>query len=137
MAIKVRRKHYPEEDFQMAPMIDMVFLLLVFFMCVSTMAQAEKQAVDLAQSEAGEVPDDLDNRGIISLDEEGLIYMGARQVELATMRAVIKAELEKNPRLKIQVRADGATAFSHIKKVLKACAEVGAYDIIHSTEQAP
>ena len=67
----------------MAPMIDMVFLLLVFFMCVSTLAQAEKQApVELPESQRSKVPDDLSGRGIISVDVDGTIYIGSREVEL-------------------------------------------------------
>jgi len=136
MPISVRRQPPPDEDFQMAPMIDMVFLLLVFFMCVSTMAQAEKKEVSLPKSEESEVAEDLDNRGIISLDAEGAIYMGAVEVDLSTMRERIEQALRENPKLKIQVRADAAVVYGKIKTVLKACAEVGAYDVIYSTEQA-
>ena len=136
MALRIRRKQPQEEDFQMAPMIDMVFLLLVFFMCVSTLAQAEKKTVALPESTASQVAEDLDNRGILSIDATGNLYMGALPVDLATMRTRLKAALQENPALKIQIRADAATQFSKIKAVLKACAEEGAYNVIYSTEQS-
>jgi len=41
--IRLKTVKRPEETFPMALMIDMVFLLLVFFMCVSTLAQADKR----------------------------------------------------------------------------------------------
>ena len=44
----------------MTPMIDMVFLLLVFFMTVSTLAQADRQVeLELPESASSDVPNDL------------------------------------------------------------------------------
>ena len=121
----------------MAPMIDMVFLLLVFFMCVSTLAQAEKQApVELPESQRSKVPDDLSGRGIISVDVDGTIYIGSREVELEDMKRRIASTLQENPDLRIQLRADRKTAFAHIRKVLQGCAEIGAYEVIYSTYQS-
>ncbi|MGJ8652124.1 MAG: ExbD/TolR family protein [Opitutaceae bacterium] len=132
-----RTSNTPEEDFPMTPMIDMVFLLLVFFMTVSTLAQADRRIkLDLPESAQSDVPEDLSDRGTISLDAEGVIYLGAAEQSLESMQAAIKASLAENPDLRIQVRADQATAYSDVKKVLRACAEVGAYEVIYATYQA-
>lgn len=121
----------------MAPMIDMVFLLLVFFMCVSTLAQAEKSIpLELPESEESEVPDDLADRGIISVDAEGQPFIGTRAVTIEKIGDVIGAGLQENPRLRIQVRADQEASYGDIKKVLKACAEAGAYEVIYATYQS-
>ena len=120
----------------MAPMIDMVFLLLVFFMCVSTLAQADKLAqVNLPKSEKSEVPEDLSDRGTISIDSAGMIYVGAQPVSLSEMKSRIEKSIKNNPRLKIHVRADRSTAYGEVRAVLKACAEAGAYEIIYATFQ--
>ncbi len=122
----------------MTPMIDMVFLLLVFFMTVSTLAQADRaKKLDLPESAQSDVPDaeDLPNRGTISLDAEGVIYLGTQPVSLSDMQGQMKASLEANPELRIHLRADEATAYREIKKVLQACAEVGAYEVIYATYQ--
>jgi biopolymer transport protein ExbD len=132
-----RTKSPPEEDFPMTPMIDMVFLLLVFFMTVSTLAQADRQVkLDLPESVSSDVPEDLADRGTISLDAEGQIFLGAQSQTLETMQAAIKASLSENPDLRIQVRADRATPYHNIKEVLRSCAEVGAYEVIYATYQS-
>jgi len=131
-----RTSKTPEEDFPMTPMIDMVFLLLVFFMTVSTLAQADKLVLDLPESSQSDVPEDLSDRGTISLDAEGVIYLGAEAQTIESMQRSIKQSLSINPELRIQVRADQATAYTDIKKVLRACAEVGAYEVIYSTYQS-
>ncbi|WPJ95068.1 biopolymer transporter ExbD [Coraliomargarita algicola] len=133
-----RSSQSPEEDFPMTPMIDMVFLLLVFFMTVSTLAQADRaKKLDLPESAQSDVPDveDLPNRGTISLDAEGVIYLGTHAVSLSDMQNQMKASLAANPELRIHLRADQATPYHEIKKVLKACAEVGAYEVIYATYQ--
>jgi biopolymer transport protein ExbD len=132
-----RLTNSPVEDFPMTPMIDMVFLLLVFFMTVSTLAQADRQVkLDLPESASSDVPEDLTGRGTISLDAEGQIFLGARPQTLEAMQAAIKASLSDNPELRIHVRADRATPYHTIKEVLRSCAEVGAYEVIYATYQS-
>jgi biopolymer transport protein ExbD len=133
-----KSKQSPEEDFPMTPMIDMVFLLLVFFMTVSTLAQAERaKEVDLPESAESDVPEanELSDRGTLSLDAEGIIYLGTRPVSLDQMQEAMKTALVENPDLRIHLRADQRTPYGEIKKVLKACAEVGAYEVIYATYQ--
>ena len=135
--VRIKTVKRPEESFQMAPMIDMVFLLLVFFMCVSVLAQADK-TIELALPESSEsqVADSFSNRGKISLDVEGKIFISAQILTLREMQKKIKESIKMNPELKIQIRADKETHYDKIKEVLKACAEVGAYEVIFSTYQS-
>ena len=121
----------------MALMIDMVFLLLVFFMCVSVLAQADK-TIELALPESSEsqVADSFSNRGKISLDGEGKIFISAQNLTLEEMQNKIKEAIKMNSELKVQIRADKETHYDKIKEVLKACAEVGAYEVIFSTYQS-
>jgi biopolymer transport protein ExbD len=131
-----RNTSLPEEDFPMTPMIDMVFLLLVFFMTVSTLAQSDQRVkLDLPESETSKVPDDLSDRGTISLDAQGQIFIGSQPRTLDQMQASIKESLASNPDLRIHVRVDQTTAYEAIKKVLRACAEAGAYEVIYATYQ--
>lgn len=121
----------------MTPMIDMVFLLLVFFMTVSTLAQADRQVeLELPESASSDVPNDLSDRGTISIDATGQIYMGSIPQTLQNMQRLLKASMAENPDLRIHLRADRTTEYQYIKKVLRACAEVGAYEVIYATYQS-
>ncbi len=131
------RKSRAVEDFQMAPMIDMVFLLLVFFMCVSSLASADKSIeIDLPESRESKVPEDLAGRGIVSVKADGAVFLGAREVSVEELGKQVGEALRETPDLRIQVRADRATKFAEIQAVLKICAEAGAVDVIYSTYQA-
>lgn len=135
--MKRKKRNYPEEGFQMAPMIDMVFLLLVFFMCVSSMADAEKSVeLDLPESENSKVPNDLSDRGTLSINAKGQVYLGMRIVDSAQLKKAIHQLIVNNPDSRIVLRADRTVEYKFIKKVLKDCAQAGAYEIIYATYES-
>jgi biopolymer transport protein ExbD len=134
--MRLKKKKQPEEAFQMAPMIDMVFLLLVFFMCVSTLANADRLIpLELAESDEAEIPEELSDRGTISIDAAGGIFIGGVEMDLEEATRRIGEAFRENPQLRLLVRADQRTQFSDIRRVLRACAEVGAYDVIFAAYQ--
>ena len=121
----------------MAPMIDMVFLLLVFFMTVASVAKSQRQIeLELPESEESTVPEDASGRGILSVDAEGTFFIGDQARSLEQVKAAIRARLQAEPELRVQVRADQATEYEHVRKLLKAAAEAGAYKIIYATYEA-
>jgi biopolymer transport protein ExbD len=131
---KLQRRHNDPEDFQMAPMIDMVFLLLVFFMTVASVAKSQRTVeLELPESLESQVPEDASGRGIISVDAEGNFYIGEEQRSLDAIKAAISARIRAKPELQIQIRADQATEYAHVQKLLKTAAESGAYEIIYAT----
>lgn len=134
--MRLRKKQRPVEEFQMAPMIDMVFLLLVFFMCVSSLAEADRGVeIDLPESGESKVPEEISNRGMVSVQEDGSIHLGTVAVTLHELEERIRNALRETPELRVQVRADKDTRFETIQSVLRACAEAGAHDIIYATYQ--
>ncbi len=134
---RMRRRMVEPEEFQMAPMIDMVFLLLVFFMTVSNLAQAEKRIrLDLPESVEADVPKELADRTAISVKADGSVFMGARPTTVEDLPGRIEPLVAETPDLRIQVRADRTTPFEEIRKILQACARAGAYNVIYSTYQS-
>ena len=134
---KLRRRHQEPEEFAMAPMIDMVFLLLVFFMTVASVAKSQRTVeLDLPESEESKIPEDASGRGILSVDADGLYYIGDQPRTLEDIKESISARIRKEPELQIQVRADRATEYAAVQKLLKTAAEAGAYEIIYATFEA-
>ncbi|WP_082408228.1 ExbD/TolR family protein [Verrucomicrobium spinosum] len=71
MAIPRRRRHPDEPSFQMTPMIDMTFLLLIFFMVTTKMSKEQvKLEVALPTASAAIQPEDLSNRDIVNIDHQ-------------------------------------------------------------------
>ena len=120
----------------MAPMIDMVFLLLVFFMCVSSLSQAERaMPVDLPASTESKIPENLADRATISILADGSFYLGAEKTDETALGVRVRRAMQANPKTRLHLRADGGVRFEVIRRVLRTCAEAGAYDVIYSTHQ--
>ena len=120
----------------MAPMIDMVFLLLIFFMCASTLSSVDRSAsVDLPVATHSEVPEDLGGRGTINIMADGSLKLAGATVSLHELQRTMEQRLRESPDLAIYIRADRDLEHRHVKDVLKACAEVGAYNVIFAAYQ--
>lgn len=120
----------------MAPMIDMVFLLLVFFMCVSSMSQAgHRVELDLPESTASETPKDLSNRVMLSIQKDGTFYLGGERVPVEKLGARLERLFDVYPEIKLRIRADRETAFSDVKQAMTAATEAGISDYLYGTLQ--
>ena len=117
----------------MAPMIDLVFLLLIFFMVASVVTELEKVEVAIPESEYAKVPEDTKNRMMLSVDANNKIYAGTLPVTIEELKALIDDELNNNSELKILIRADERVEYKTCKEIMIACGEVGATDLIYAT----
>ena len=120
-----------EASFQMAPMIDMVFLLLVFFMCASRIAQqVTMEELDIPVASKGVVPRDRPNRWTINIRKSGHLFSGQRPTTLKKLKQEIKIALKFNKKLKIYLRADADTPHKEVKAVMNAMAAAGVDEFI-------
>jgi len=135
----MRKKRRGEEpvSFQLAPMIDITFLLLVFFMVTTNISREQvRMDIDLPLASDAELPDDAGDREIVNVDGEGRIFIGGdRQVQRKELARHLRRRYELDPPLRLYVRADRATDARRIKDVLRLAAEAGALDIIFGTHR--
>jgi biopolymer transport protein ExbD len=117
----------------MAPMIDLVFLLLIFFMVASVVTELDKVEVEIPRSEHAKVPEDTKGRMMLSIDANGQIYDGTSPVTINELKPMIVDELDMNPDLRILVRADRRVEYKTCKDLMIACGDVGATDLIYAT----
>lgn len=134
--MKIKLPEEPEVGFQMAPMIDITFLLLIFFMLVAKQATNQFKEIEPPIAEHSIVAKEIGDRGIITIDVDEAVYMGAYPAELSDITAMVKERIEENPKFKVQLRIDARVRHERVKELLKACAEGGALDIIFSTFQS-
>jgi biopolymer transport protein ExbD len=118
-------------EMDMSPMIDMVFLLLIFFVVASAIVD-KKVPVDVPEAYYAKVPEDETGRFLISVDKEGIIYVGQDPVTIEELKERLKPELEFNPEVRIQIRSDRLTRHEVNEEIMTACADVGATDLIFS-----
>jgi len=132
-----------DEEVDMAPMIDMVFLLLVFFMVSSHLQSEEFIELEIPKASAAKIPEDRSDRIVVSVDMDGQIYLGATLMEneavleeiMTTRNDEFIALTGGDQRLKLFLRGHQDTEHGDIKKVMRMAADAGIIDIIFATHE--
>ena len=107
---------------EITPLVDMVFLLLIFFLVATTFQQAEREMQIALPAASSSGPISLSLRElIINVDAQGAVIVGGREVDEADLRTIIREAVAINPQQKVTVRGDRATAYANVIKVLDAC----------------
>lgn len=121
----------PEEaKFAMAPMIDMVFLLLVFFMCASHLTSQRVLPIEIPTATRGVVPRDRPDRWVVNILQDGSVYSGDRPVSVEQLKDLVVTRLRDEPQTRVYVRADAMTPHREIRRVMNAMASAGVDDFI-------
>jgi biopolymer transport protein ExbD len=143
-------KHDPQTEMQinMTPMIDVVFLLIIFFMIITDLTQQDLEELKLpaARSAVEDKPDPAVVRPIINIPQWGTMVVKREakydpeedgddmtrlerylvdqaNAMLAQQRQKnLPAELPDNP---LMIRADRNTPFKYIQRVMEICAKKG------------
>jgi biopolymer transport protein ExbD len=118
--------------FNMTPMIDVVFLLIIFFLVSSHLAKQEAQMpLPLPVAESGSTPDDLRARRITVnvLRDGGLLLAGRsiRRDELAERLSQVVADRRQD--VEVRIRSDRNVAYRHVEPILLACARTGIWNV--------
>ena len=128
----------PEEvdpEFEMTPMIDVVFLLIAFFMTLISFVSSELIKLELPEAKQATVPEDPSGRQYISIDSEGQSYWGAKPITFEALPFELEKARQKNPRLKVYLRADAEAPHRYVNKVMTACAKAQVFDIIFANSK--
>lgn len=121
-----------DDDFDLTPMIDIVFLLIIFFMVVAAEITT-KVEVEIPTADKAKVPEDTGRRMEISVQEDGSTYVGMMEVTLEELGERVSRDASTIPGVKIYLRADVNTPHENVQDVMKTCAANGVINIIFAT----
>lgn len=127
----VQKNNEDDIELDMSPMIDMVFLLLIFFIVASQIID-EKPQVEIPDAVYAKVPDDTTGRLMITVRADERYFIGQVEVSFDEMKEKLALEIKKDPNMRVLIRCDAQTKYKVNEKVMTACAEIGANDLIYS-----
>ena len=136
MSLQGYKVPHEEEGFDLTPMIDVVFLLIVFFMTVASMLTADKIEMNLAVAEESAIPKVIKDRYTFSVTGEGTFYAGPEEVTVERLGEVIANIASTSQNVKLILRADRMAEHRDVNTVLSICAQNGINDIIFATYQS-
>ena len=147
--MKLRPPAEPEATIDMTPMIDCVFLLLIFFMIAATMSKVDlTPEVKLPIAPKAAIPEDLRGRGVVNIVPLGTPAGGGATSEatpfiiagqLVDEPGLVKAIADRRatePDLRVYLRVDRNAEFKTVKRAIRACAHAGIFDLIFGTFQS-
>ncbi|MDT8390191.1 MAG: biopolymer transporter ExbD [Lentisphaeria bacterium] len=126
-----RKKTPPQQTgFQMAPMIDIMFLLLIFFMAAAMYAQWEtKMDVTVPTASSGIRANRQQGEVIVNIDPDGTVVLNSFKLDPDQLRERLTNVAELYPDQAIIIRADRATDHEHVMAVLDTCRLAGIWNI--------
>lgn len=130
--MKIDVPELKDEDFDLTPMIDIIFLLIIFFMVVAAEI-TQKIEVEIPTADKAKVPDETQNRMEVSVEDDGTTYVGLVKVDMEELGRRVRKSNETMPGFKVYVRADVNSAHQHIQSVMSTCAQNGVVNIIFAT----
>jgi biopolymer transport protein ExbD len=128
-----------DDEVNMAPMIDMVFLLLIFFMVASHMAKMDRTPVDLPVADKSTVPESVKGRQLITIRSQDAtgekvdILMNLQPVTTEEITSFVEKLLAADKNAEVYLRADRYAKHKHVKEVMAACAKGGVANVIFAT----
>jgi biopolymer transport protein ExbD len=130
-------------DFNMTPMIDVVFLLIIFFLVSSHLARQEAQMVlPLPEADSGQrSPADDAPRVTINVLRDGSLMWAGRTVPVERLSDRLREKLARDGEdLEVRIRADRNVAYLHVEPILLACARAGIWNVTFASyrpEESP
>lgn len=122
--------------FNMTPMIDVVFLLIIFFLVSSHLARQETQlALDLPQAASGRRAEEDEVRRVVvnvlgEQDSKGRIQVGGKLLSADELSAMIAFESRKSDEpLEVRIRSDRRVRYRMIEPILVACARARVWNV--------
>lgn len=110
-----------ELGINLMPLVDVVFLLLIFFLAATTFSRDEVELdLRLPEAKTGEAGK-ADRQLIINVSSDGSLTMGGRKVTFEALKQKLVAAVSRNKDQAVLVRGDKAAQFGIGLQVLDTC----------------
>jgi biopolymer transport protein ExbD len=121
---------------QLAPMIDIVFLLLIFFIVTWQFTRSETELnVSVPTAEEGSELNRPKGEIIINVLPDGTIRVEGLTVNLPQLHEKLSAIAKQYENQPVRIRGDGQVAYQRIVEVIDTCQKAGIWNISFATQR--
>jgi biopolymer transport protein ExbD len=122
-----RRKKREKSEVNIAPLIDMVFILLIFFLVNTSFVK--ETGIDVNRPTAATAVVKNKATILIALDSENRVFMEQREIDPRAVRANVERALAENPEGAVIVVADQVSSTGVAIQVMDGCRMAGAENV--------
>jgi biopolymer transport protein ExbD len=138
MAVTIKRSSVAS-TLSLTPLIDVVFLLLIFFLVTSEFEEEERRLDIVLPTATSATPMTSKPREIVvDIDAGGMVYLGGQPTSLDELQRLLQTAVASNPtNQSVVIRADQTTAFQPVVSVMDICNKTGVSDYSVTTQEGP
>ena len=118
------RKRDRDLKIEISPLIDVVFLLLIFFMVTTTFV--DQLGLDLKLPESASSYEGKKETNVIWVDKGGKIFLGGEEVPLERLEERLRESLAESERKEVVIKADERGAYGTVFRVIEIAQKSGA-----------
>ncbi|MCP4587765.1 biopolymer transporter ExbD, partial [Pseudoalteromonas sp.] len=115
------------EEINMTPMLDVVFIMLIFF--IVTASFVKEAGIDVNRPEAATAVKKERANILVAISDKGEIWINKRQVDIRAVQANIERLKAENPQGSVVIQADKKATTDVLIKVMDASRAAGAFDV--------
>jgi biopolymer transport protein ExbD len=133
--MKIRRRPDPHVlGFQIAPMVDVLLVLLCFFIVTWSFARKENELdVKVPSAQNAKDSNPVVNQTVLNVKSDGTVVLNQKTVPLPELQAKLKQLSDLFPDYAIIVRGDERTPFRFIAAVLDTCRAANIWNVAFAT----
>lgn len=121
-----------EEGINISPLIDMVFILLIFF--IVTTVFVEETGVEVTKPQAASQVQLEKNSILIAITANNNVVYGGRDIGVNGVRGIVTRLIQENPRMPVIIQADETVPTRLLVRVIDEAKLAGAVSVNISTE---
>lgn len=136
--MKLRAREREEPTVDLTSLIDVVFLLLIFFMVSTNFERQAVLKVDLPEASAVETPVEVPERLELVIDPTGRMYLNDQQLiddQRSTMIAAFRQAVGERRDVPLLLRADRMTPHHYVVMAMDVAAELGFTNLSIATDR--
>ena len=128
--MRFRKKKDDEPNIGIAPLIDIVFLLLIFFMVTSHYDIAAGVQIKLPKVTKKTASPDSESSIIIIVDKEGNPYLDGEKVDVETLKSRLTEEVKNRGMLHLVLQADSDVRHGKVVEIMDMAKSAGINSIV-------
>ncbi len=128
--MRFRKKKDDEPNIGIAPLVDIVFLLLIFFMVTSHYDIAAGVQIRLPRVTKKTANPDAESRIIINVDKDANVYLDGSKIDMKTLKDRLTEEVKNRGMLNLVLQADSDVRHGKVVEIMDMAKGAGINSII-------
>lgn len=128
--MKFRKSKEEEPRVSIAPLIDIVFLLLIFFMVTSHFDIASGVKIDLPKVGQKVISNAKDNKMTIVIDKSGEVYLEGEKISNESLQEKLEDNVKQKNLVQLILQADKDTAHGKVVEIMDLAKRSGVNSIV-------